>query len=175
MTRFSDAALLKGEFAHMATEFRAGNRAAPANKDWRNAAGDTPAEMAAQEVAKHIFALQQAIDANKLRIEILSFSAIGQFKVLGIVPGEDDLLRVEGVQPDGAPVAVLTHTNQLQLTFITAPLEQKPEDDGLEIGFLIFDELKERKKKRAKKSKKLSLSTSRKMKMKTARKPKKAG
>ena len=120
--------------------------------------------------------MQQQIDAEKERIEVLAHSAVGQFKVLGLVPGESDLIRVDGVFPDGKPVATLMHANQLALTFVTAPLKDAPEDDGLEIGFLIFDELKSRKKKRAKKarkkSEKLSLSTSRKMKMKPA--PKRA-
>lgn len=173
MSRFSDAALLKGDFAHMAKEFREGNRAAPKQKDWQKAATDNPAEEAAQDVAKHIFALQQSINAEKERIEILMPCAVGVMKVLGLVPGEGDLIRVDGILPDGAPVATLLHTSQLALTFITAPLDEKPEDDGLEIGFLIFDDLKERKKKRAKKAKKLSLSTSRKMKMKPTAKSKK--
>ncbi|MFD0917317.1 hypothetical protein ACFQ14_12955 [Pseudahrensia aquimaris] len=170
MTRFTDAALLKGDYAHMAQEFRAGNRAAPAQKDWQKAACDTGAEEAAQEVAKHIFALQQQIDAEKDRIDVLAFSAIGQFRVLGLVPGESEMIRIDGVQPDGSPVAVLTHYEQLSLTFVAVPHEAEDDDDGLKIGFVIFDELKERKKKRAKK--KLSLSTSRKMKMKTAPKKK---
>lgn len=171
MTRFSDAALLKGDYAHMAQEFRAGERKAPANRDWNKVAPDNAAEEAAQDVAKHIFALQQQIDQEKERIEILAFSAIGQFKVLGLVPGEADLIRIDGILPDGSPVATLIHVEQLALTFTTAPLKQEEEDDGLQIGFLIFDELKERKKKRAKKAKKLSLSTSRKMKMKKAKAP----
>ena len=167
MTRFSDAALLKGDYAHMAAEFRAGTRAAPRQKDWQKAACDTGAEEAAQDVAKHIFALQQQIDAEKERIEVLAFSAVGQFRVLGLVPGEGDLIRLDGVLPDGSPVASLIHVEQLALTFVTAPHGEPDDDDGLKIGFVIFDELRQRKKDRAKK-KKLSLSTSRKMKMKTA-------
>ena len=139
MTRFTDAALLKGNFAHMAAEFRAGNRAAPKTRDWQKAACDNSAEEAAQDVAKHIFALQQQIDGEKERIEVLAFSGAGQMKVLGLVPGEGDLIRVDGVLPDGKPVANLMHTNQLALTFVTAPLAETPEDDGLEIGFLIFE------------------------------------
>ena len=169
MTRFSDAAVLKGDYAHMAAEFRAGERAAPGNREWNKAAVDTPAEEAAQDVAKHIFALQQQIDQEKERIEILAFSAIGQFKVLGLVPGEGDLIRVDGILADGKPVASLIHVEQLALTFTTTPLNAEEDNDGLEIGFLIFDELKERKKRK----KKLSLSTTRKMKMKMA-KPKAA-
>jgi len=173
VSRFSDAALLKGNFAHMAAEFRAGERPAPKTKDWNKTAVDTPAEEAAQDVAKHIFALQQSIDEKNERIEVLAFSAVGEMKVLGLVPGEGDLIRVDGILPDGKPVAILIHASQLALTFIAVPLEEKPEEDGLAIGFLIFDELKKRKAKRAKKSKKLSLSTSRKMKLKPAVKPKK--
>jgi len=172
MSRFSDAALLKGNFAHMASEFRAGSRPAPKPKDWQKTANDTPAEEAAQDVAKHIFALQQSIDAEKERIDIIAFSAVGEMKVLGLVPGEGDLIRVDGILANGSPVATLMHTSQLALTFVTAPLQEKPEEDGLEIGFLIFDELKDRKKKRARKAKKLSLSTSRKIKAKPVKKPK---
>ena len=171
MTRFSDAALLKGDFAHMAAEFRAGNRTAPKNKDWSKAACDNQAEEAAQEVAKHIFALQQDIDAKKEALEITAFTAAGPMKVMGLLPGEGDIIRIDGVLPDGNPVAQVVHATQLALTFTKASLKpEDPADDGLDIGFVIFEELKERKKKRAKKARKLSLSTSRTIKAK----PKKA-
>ena len=62
MNQFSDAALLRGNYSHMAVKLRAGNRTAPADSDWGDAANATPAEEAAQDVAKHIFALQESID-----------------------------------------------------------------------------------------------------------------
>ena len=162
MTRFSDAALLKGDFAHMASEFRAGNRAAPKKKDWRKAACDNQAEEAAQEIAKHIFALQQDIDPEKEALEITTFTAAGPMKVMGLLPGEGDIIRIDGVLPNGNPIAHVVHATQLALTFTKAVLKaDESVDDGLDIGFVIFEELKERKKKRAKKAKKLSLSTSR--------------
>ena len=55
---------------------------------------------------------------------------------------------------DQSPVSIIQHVEQLSLTFTKAPVqsdnpeEQPDEDDGLQIGFVIFDELKERKKVR---------------------------
>ncbi len=165
MTRFSDAALLTGDFSHMAKEFRAGTRTAPGNKDWQKTACETSAEAAAQEVAKHIFALQKGVDEKTQKLEVMAFTAAGPMKVLNLVPGETDILRLDGVTHEGNPVAQVLHASQLALTFSIAPLQDKDEnDDGLDIGFVIFEELKERKKKRTKKSRKLSLSTSRKIK-----------
>ena len=52
------------------------------------------------------------------------------------------------------PVSIIQHVEQLSLTFTKAavqssnPAEQPDEDDGMQIGFVIFDELKERKKVR---------------------------
>lgn len=167
MSRFSDAALLKGDFAHMAKEFRMGDRTAPAKKDWNKVACDNQAEEAAQEVAKHIFALQQNLDDKTEKLEIMHFTAAGPMKVMAVVPGEGDILRLDGVLETGDPVAQAMHASQLSLTFIKAQLkEEAEEDDGLGIGFLIFDELKERQKKRNKKLRKLSLHTSRTMKPK---------
>ena len=167
MNKFSDAALLKGDFSHMAAEFRAGNRAAPRNKDWRKASCDNQAEQAAQEVAKHIFDLQKGIDKATEKLDILHFTAAGPMKVLAVVPGEGDILRLDGVlMPNGDPVAQAMHASQLSLTFTKAKLKDEEEaDDGLEIGFLIFDELTKREKKRKKKLKKLSLSTTQTQKM----------
>lgn len=174
MTRFSEAALLTGKFAHMAAEFRAGNREAPKPKDWKKVANDNQAEEAAQEVAKHIFALQQAIDEKTERLEIMHFTAVGPMKVLALVPGEGDILRLDGVLQSGEPVSQAMHASQLTLTFTKAPLkEDEAEDDGLEIGFLIFDELSKRRKARDKKLRKLSLKTSRTIKPKAKRVAKK--
>ena len=165
MTRFSDAALLRGNYAHMAAEFREGKRTAPRNKDWSKVSSENSAERVAQEVAKHIFAIQQSIDEKKERLDILHFTAAGPMKVMALVPGERDILRLDGLLIEsGDPVAQALHSAQLSLTFTKAPLKSEEEtDDGLEIGFLIFDELKQRNKKR----KKLSLSTSRTRKMKS--------
>ena len=170
MTRFSDAALLKGDFAHHAAEFRAGTRSAPRKKDWNKAASDSQAEEAAQEVAKHIFALQQSIDEKTEKLEIMHFTAVGPMKVMALVPGEGDVLRLDGVLQNGDPVAQAMHASQLSLTFVKAALKEEEEaDDGLEIGFLIFDELTKRRKARDKKLRKLSLKTSRTIKPKPAK------
>ncbi len=172
MTHFSDAALLTGDFAHMAAEFRAGTRTAPKKKDWKKVACDNQAEEAAQEVAKHIFALQQSIDEKAEKLEIMHFTAAGPMKVMALVPGEGDILRLDGVLESGNPVSQAMHASQLTLTFLKAPLKKdEPEDDGLEIGFLIFDELTKRRKKRDKLIKGLSLSTTQTKKTKTRKKP----
>ena len=161
MTRFSDAALLKGKSAHKVAQFRAGERVAPRNKDWRKAACDNQAEEAAQEVAKHIFALQKSLDAKTEKLEILHFTAAGPMKVLALVPGDGDVLRLDGVLENGKPVAQAMHASQLSLTFLRTSLKaSKEDDDGLEIGFLIFDELTKRRKARDRRIRKLSLKTS---------------
>jgi len=157
VTRYSDEALLKGNFAQMLSD-------APYGKEWNNAACDNIAEEAATEIAKHIFAFNQSLDAEKENLEVTTFSALGPMKVLGIMPGEADLLRVDGVLSDNnKPVSMVFHANQLSLTFTTVPVakrgsENADDDDGLQIGFVIFDELKKRKAKRkiAAKEKKLS-------------------
>lgn len=160
MSRFSDAALLQGNFAHMATELRTGQRQAPKPKDWSKASCDNQAEEAAQEIAKHIFSLQSSLDAEKEKLEILHFTAVGMMRVLALVPGEGDILRIDGVLENGNPVAQAMHASQLSLTFIKAQLKKEEnEDDGLQIGFLIFDELTKRRKARDKRLRKLSLST----------------
>lgn len=175
MTQFSDAALLTGDFSHHAAEFRAGDRTAPRNKDWNKASCDNQAEEAAQEIAKHIFALQQSLDHKNEKLEIMYFTAAGPMKVMAVVPGDGDILRLDGTLEFGDPVAQVMHASQLSLTFMKAPLSEEDEtDDGLEIGFLIFNELKKRQKKRDKKIRKLSLSTSRTIKPKAKSAAKKA-
>ena len=64
-------------------------------------------------------------------------------------------MRIDGVNPsDASPVSIIQHVEQLSLTFTKAPVQsQNPQenpddDDGMQIGFVIFDELKERKKVR---------------------------
>ena len=95
-------------------------------------------------------------------------------RVLGLVPGEADFIRIDGIMADGQPVATLMRTNQLALTIFAVPIDDKTEEENAaQIGFLIFDELKARKKKRANKLRKLSLSTSRRVKMKPMPAPKK--
>lgn len=151
MTRYSDAALLKGEYAQLAAEMRAGDRAAPLQKDWDKTACDNRAEEAAQEVAKHIFAVQQSLDPKKEQLEVLTFSAAGQMKVIAIHPGDGDILRVDGIlMPQGQPASVVIHASTLALTFVLAPLAKDEDamDEGLQIGFVIFDELQERQKAR---------------------------
>jgi len=157
VTRYSDAALLEGDYAGLAAELRAGTRAAPSQKDWDKAACENRAEEAAQEVAKHIFAVQQSLDAEKEQLEILTYSAAGQMKVIAIHPGEGDVLRVDGVRAEnGQPVSVVLHASLLSLTFVRVPITAKDatEDSGLQIGFVIFDELQERQKARYSKGRK---------------------
>jgi hypothetical protein len=151
VTRYSDAALLEGEYAHLAAEMRAGKRAAPKQKDWDKAACDNRAEEAAQEVAKHIFAVQQSLDPEKEQLDVLIFSAAGQMKVIAIHPGDGDMLRVDGIlTADGKPASLVLHASALVLTFVPAPLPGNGEarDSGLQIGFVIFDELQDRQKAR---------------------------
>jgi hypothetical protein len=151
VTRYSDAALLKGDYAHLAAEMRAGERAAPKQADWDKTACDNKAEEAAQEVAKHIFAVQQSLDPETEQLEVLTYSAAGQMKVIAVHPGDGDVLRVDGILlPDMKPASVVIHASLLSLTFVRAPLakDEEAKDDGLKIGFVIFDELKERQKAR---------------------------
>ena len=158
MTRYTDAALLTGEYAHLAAQLRAGERAAPGPLEWEKTACDNQAEEAAQDVAKHIFAFQQSLDPETEQLEVVSYSAAGQIRVLAVVPGEGDLLRIDGLlMPEGQPASVIIHAAQLSLTLTRVPLSNDgSEDDGLKIGFVIFDELKERQKARyGKKKKKL--------------------
>ena len=73
-------------------------------------------------------------------------------KVISLVPGEGDILRIDGMLiPEGAPSSTIVHVSQLSLSFITRPVvdeNEDPDDDGLQIGFVIFEELAERKKAR---------------------------
>jgi len=149
MTRFPDAALLKGEYAKMMKQ-------PPKNSEWKKAACDNKAEEVAQEVAKHIFTLSQGLDPQGLdpkteKLEILTFSSSGPIKVMGLMPGEGDLIRIDGMFPQsGDPVSIVQHTTQLSLTFTKAAIspETGEEDAGMQIGFVIFDELSKRKKQR---------------------------
>ncbi|MEO0329388.1 MAG: hypothetical protein AAF217_12410 [Pseudomonadota bacterium] len=144
MSRFSDAALLKGDYAEMLKE-------PPKEAEWKKTACDNTSEKVAQEIGKQIFGFQKAIDTKKEKLEVISYSALGPFKVLAVMPIEGDLMRVDGVRADGnTPVSVIQHVNQLSLTFTKVPNAEKAEDedDGLQIGYVIFDELKDRKKKR---------------------------
>lgn len=160
MTRFSDAALLKGDYAHMAAELKAGQRHAPSPGEWSKTACDDGAEAAAQSVAKQIFALQEQIDTEVEQLEIAAQSAAGPMIVSGLYPGTGDLLRVDGhLVSTKQPVAIVIHASQLNLTITKSPLaETQPEDDGLKIGFVIFEELA----KRAKKAKPAKKATTRK-------------
>ena len=150
MSRFSDAALLKGSYAKMMAE------EPPKEAEWKKASCENTAEAVAQSVAKQIFAMQQNIDSKTTRLEVSTFSSLGPVKVMALVPLDGDLIRIDGVlASENRPVALLQHTNQLSLTFNALPLVAKSkkadaevDDDGLQIGFVIFDELKERKKKR---------------------------
>ena len=163
MTRFSDAALLKGDFAQMLKN-------PPKEAEWKKTSCDNSAEAAAQSIAKQIFAFQQQIDQEKEKLEVTTFSSLGPIKVMGVMPIEGDMMRIDGVQvtPNGVmPVSIIQNATQLSLTFTKAvvqsknPTEEPDDDDGMQIGFVIFDELKERKKSRdaAKRKKPVRKST----------------
>lgn len=149
MTEYSDAALLKGDFATML------QKPAPKETEWSKTACDNGSEAAAQAIAKQIFGFQQSIDPKKEKLEVVTFSSLGPIKVLGLSPMDGELMRIDGVNPNTSdPVSIVQHVEQLSLTFTKAPVqsdnpeEQPDNDDGLQIGFVIFDELKERKKTR---------------------------
>ncbi len=151
MSDYSDAALLKGRFAHMNKQLRIGRQAAETRVDWNRASCETTAEEAAQEVAKHIFAFSQALDPETERMEVVTHSALGPVKVLGIVPGENDIIRVDGLDMNNQPTAIVMHSAQMSLTFVRRPAEEvEDDDDGMQIGFVIFDELQERQNQREK-------------------------
>lgn len=157
MTRYTDAALLKGDYAKLMQDV-------PKDDAWREAACDNAAEAAATEIAKHIFAFNQSMDQKVEKLEVTTFSAKGLVKVLGLTPGDGDLLRIDGVfAADSEPCSMIFHAHQLSLTFAKVRAskpdsDEKDDDDGLQIGFVIFDELKKRKsdRKQAIKDKKLS-------------------
>lgn len=145
MTNYSDAALLKGDYATMLKH-------PPKESEWKKTACDNSSEATAQAIAKQIFGFQQAIDPKAEKLEVVTFSALGLIKVLGITPIESDLMRIDGVKPDNTtPVSIVQHIEQLSLSFTKAAIKSEDDetkDDGLRIGYVIFDELKERKKLR---------------------------
>jgi hypothetical protein len=150
MSRFSDAALLKGKFSHMAAELRQGKREAPKPEEWQAVACENTAEQAAQEVAKHIFSFQQSIDPKAETLEVIAMGPAGPVKVIALRPGEGDILRIDGVlMGSNSPTSTVLHASQLSLSFLTQPIQnEEPDDDGLQIGFVIFDELAKRQKER---------------------------
>lgn len=148
MTRFSDAALLKGDFATMLQN-------PPKEAEWNKTDCENIAEEAAKSVAQQIFAMREQLDPKKEKLEVITFSSMGPIKVLGIMPVDGDLMRIDGLNPaDMSPVSIVQHVGQMSLTFTKAavksenPEEEPDEDDGGQIGFVIFDELKTRKKSR---------------------------
>lgn len=150
MSRFSDAALLKGKFSHMAAELRQGKREAPKAEEWQTVACENTAEQAAQEVAKHIFEFQKSIDPEKETLEVITMGPAGPVKVIALLPGEGDILRIDGMlMTNGSPTSTVMHASQLVMSFLSQPIQNEdPDDDGLQIGFVIFDELATRKKQR---------------------------
>ena len=146
MTDYSDAALLKGDYAHMAAELRAGKRSAPTPEDWQKAPCTDEAERAARAIAQQIFGLQTSIDAETERLEITTLTAAGPMIVTGLHPAEGDLLRIDGHLTNPLrPAAHVVHASQLALTISKRPAaETAEEDDGVRIGFVIFDELAKR-------------------------------
>ena len=148
MTRFSDAALLKGDFAKMLKD-------PPKEAEWKKASCDNGPEEAAQAIAKQIFGFQQSIDQEKEKLEVITFSSFGPIKVMNIAPIEGEMMRIDGINPaNNSPISIIQHVEQLSLTFTKVavqsknPKEQPDEDDGLKIGYVIFDELTARKKSR---------------------------
>lgn len=150
MPIYSDAALLTGNFAHMAAELKAGKRNAPSPDEWQKTACDNDAEAAAQSVAKQIFELQSKIDKEKEQLEIVTISAAGPMLVMGLFAGEGDILRVEGLLVSNKqPAAVIIHASQLALTITKkSSADAKPEEDATQIGFVIFDQLEKRAKEK---------------------------
>ncbi|MEO1700506.1 MAG: hypothetical protein AAFR71_00505 [Pseudomonadota bacterium] len=152
--RYSDAALLKGDYAHLASDLKVSQRGLPSDDDWKRARCDdhNRAEMAAQAVAKQIFGLQQQIDRETEQLEIAASSAAGPMIVSGVFPEDGEMLRVDGhLIADKRPVALLLHASQLALTITkSTTAHTNPEDDGLKIGFVIFDELEKRAEARDK-------------------------
>lgn len=150
MTQFSDAALLRGKFAHMAAELRQGKRDAPKHDDWQKVACDNSAEQAAQQVGKHVFAFQQSIDPDKETLEVIAMAPAGPMKVMAVFPGDGDILRIDGLLlSNGMPTSCLINVAQMSLSFTRRPIEHnETDDDGLQIGYVIFDELNERQKQR---------------------------
>ena len=149
MTRFSDAALLKGDFAKMMKN-------PPKDDEWKKTACVNGAEEAAKSVAQQIFAMRDELDPKTEKLEVVTFSSMGPVKVLGIMPIDGDLMSIDGLNPaDNSPVSIVQHVEQMSLTFTKTavqsdkPEEQPDQDDGGQIGFVIFDELKTRKKNRA--------------------------
>lgn len=173
--RFSDAALLKGKYAFHADQLRESTKATSGVVDWSKAACDNLAEEAAQEIAKHIFAFNEALDSKKEQLEIIALTAVGQMKVLGIAPGDGDLLRVDGVlMPDEIPTSHIVHANQLALTFVRVPIEEplvEDENESNRIGFVIFGDLKDRQKARYKKKKRAARKFGRKAAKKSTKTP----
>lgn len=146
MPRYSDAALLKGEYAHMAAELRAGERNAPTPADWNATSCENAAEETAQSVAKQLFELQATLKGEEEQLEIAAMTAAGIMIVLGLFPGEGDLIRLEGhLLNSNQPVAQLIHAHQLALTISKRNIaDAAPEEDAMRIGFVIFDHLAKR-------------------------------
>ncbi len=151
MSRFGDAALLKGKYAHLAAQLRQGEVDAAKKVDWNQASCENQAEAVTAEVARHIMAFRQSVDPTKERMDVMAFSAAGPMRVMNIMPSQGDVVRLDGVLVgDGQPVSVAVHVEGLALTFLRAPLDQDDDEDDFDVGFVIFDELKKRKDEREK-------------------------
>lgn len=148
MQRYSDAAMLKGDYAHMVAQLRSGERSVPSPDEWQQTSCDNAAEAAAQAVAKQIFELQSTLDENNEQLEITAISVAGIMVVVGLFPGDGDLIRIEGnLLTSKEPVAQIIHANQLELTVKKRPTaDSAPEEDATRIGFVIFDQLTEHSK-----------------------------
>ena len=171
MPRYSDAAMLKGEYTHMAAELRAGERSAPSPADWQKTSCENAAEASAQAVAKQIFELQSTLDGEKEQLEIAAWSAAGVMIVVGLFPGDGDMVRLEGHLLNAKqPVVQLIHANQLALTITKRSTEEvAPEEDAAQIGFVIFDQLAQRGKAKAATKKKIAAAKTKPAKTKTTK------
>ena len=144
MNQYSDAALLKGQFAKLLKN-------PPKEEEWMGTSCANGAEQTAQSLAKQLFSFQKSLDPAKEKLEVITFSALGPIKVMSVIPIEGDLMRIDGLNPSTMqPVSMLQHIQQLSFTITKGlvqsenPEESPDDDDGMQIGFVIFDELKKR-------------------------------
>lgn len=143
MTRFSEAALLSGDFAKMADKL-----------DWSKVEPDSDSEFTAKEIGKQISLLAHGLDPEKEKLHITTMTAEGPMTVIGLHPSDGDILRLDGFGPTGQPMAHIIDVDGLALTITRRPIDDNKEDDGMRIGFVIFDELDAKQESRSKNKKK---------------------
>ena len=94
--------------------------------------------------------LAASIDPTKEKLHVTTMTAQGPMIVMGPFPSDGDILRLEGMTPDGQPIAHIIDVDNLALTISRHPIDDKKDDDGMKIGFVIFDELDARAAEKAK-------------------------